>query len=166
MWESRSLDIFLIKVSGQIRNEPGDMAKNTPGDIANQYIYIYTSIYIHPEILGINGHGHTRSNESVSLDIFGICCAFAINEPLASIHLESTSLGDDTTQGHCTTTTRRRRSQNSSRRARARPTTRCLVEVREILTGYLLSGCSDCLESSLSSSCACAWCHAPPPPYV
>jgi hypothetical protein len=41
MWESRSLDIFLIKASGQIRNEPGDMAKNTHGDIANQYIYIY-----------------------------------------------------------------------------------------------------------------------------
>jgi hypothetical protein len=138
MWESRSLDIFLIKVSGQIRNEPGDMAKNTPGDIANQYIYIY--IYIRPEILGINGHGHTRSNESVSLDIFGICCAFAINEPLASIHLESTSLGDDTTQGHCTTTTRRRRSQNSSRRARARPITRCRHR----------SGCSDCLVSGCS----------------
>ena len=123
------------------------------------------------EILRINQPGVIRnqrswSNESVSLDIFGICCAFAINEPSASIHLESTSLGDDTTQGHCTTTTRRRRSQNSSRRARARPITRCLVGVREILMGYLLSGCSDCLESSLSSSCACAWCHAPPPPYV
>ena len=136
--------------------------QRTPLEILQINIYIYIYIHIRPELLGINGQGHTRSNESVSLDIFGICCAFAINEPLASIHLESTSLGDDTTQGHCTTTTRRRRSLNSSRRARARPITRCLVGVREILMGYLLSGCSACLESSLSSSCACTWSHAPP----
>ena len=60
MWESRSLDIFLIKVSGQIRNEPGDMAKNTPGDIANQYIYIYIYIYAR------------RYQESTVMDTLGV----------------------------------------------------------------------------------------------